>query len=141
LPGTQVGLVVAQQDVEARLALLDQVVFERQGFLFVFHQDVVDVHGFAHQRAGLGIGLGRGQDVGAYPRTQVLGFADVDDVALRVAVQIHPRPGGQGAYFLVQIHDLKCRCYVISGVRMGVERVKLSLFIRFGAHQVVHFPA
>jgi len=30
-----VGLVVAQQDVEARLALLDQVVFERQRLAFM----------------------------------------------------------------------------------------------------------
>ena len=38
-----VGLVVAQQDVEARLVLLDEVVFERQRLLFVVDQDVVDV--------------------------------------------------------------------------------------------------
>ena len=37
-----VGLVVAQQDVEARLALLDEVVFERQGLVLVGDEDVVD---------------------------------------------------------------------------------------------------
>ena len=31
----RVGLVVAQQDVEARLALLDQVVFEREGLVLI----------------------------------------------------------------------------------------------------------
>ena len=38
-----IGLVVAQQDVEARLVLLDQVVLERQRLLLVVDQDVVDV--------------------------------------------------------------------------------------------------
>ncbi len=52
-----VGFVVAQQDVEARLALLDEVVFEGQRFVFVGYEDVVDVDGFAHQRAGFGVGL------------------------------------------------------------------------------------
>ena len=53
-----IGLVVAQQDVEARLALLDEVVFERQRLMLVVDQDVLDVDGFAHERAGLGVGLG-----------------------------------------------------------------------------------
>ncbi len=38
-----VGLVVAQQDIEARLVLLDEVVFERQRLFFVVDQDVVDI--------------------------------------------------------------------------------------------------
>ena len=48
-----IGLVVAQQDVEARLPLLDEVVLERQRFLVVVDQDVVDVARFGDQRAGL----------------------------------------------------------------------------------------
>ena len=39
----RIGLVVAQQNVEARLVLLDEVVFKRQRFFFVVDQDVVDV--------------------------------------------------------------------------------------------------
>ena len=101
-----VGLIVAQQDVEARLALLDEVVFERQRLMFVFHQDVIDVHGLAHERARLGICLGGPQQVRTYPGTKVFRFADVDHVALRIAVQIHPWPGRQGAYLLVQIHGM-----------------------------------
>ena len=49
----RIGLVVAQQDVEARLPLLDQVVFERQRFFFVVDLDEVDVPRFVDQRAGL----------------------------------------------------------------------------------------
>ena len=49
----RIGLVVAQQDVEARLALLDQVVFKRQRLVLVGDRDVLDVDRLAHQRAGL----------------------------------------------------------------------------------------
>ncbi len=52
-----VGLVVAQQNVEARLALLDEVVFERERFVLVGDGDVFEVDGLAHERAGLGVGL------------------------------------------------------------------------------------
>ena len=52
-----VRFVIAEQDVESRLALLDEVIFEGQGFVLVGHQDVIDVHGLAHERAGFGIGL------------------------------------------------------------------------------------
>ena len=38
----RVGFVVAQQDVEARLVLLDEIVFEGECLFFVVDQDVVD---------------------------------------------------------------------------------------------------
>ena len=51
-----VGFVVAQQDIKARLVLLDEVVFERQRLFFVVDQDVVDVAGFGDQGAGFDVG-------------------------------------------------------------------------------------
>jgi hypothetical protein len=45
----RVGLVVAQQHVEARLVLLDEVVLERQRLFFVVDQNVVDVARFRDQ--------------------------------------------------------------------------------------------
>ena len=83
-----VGLVVAQQDVEARLVLLDQVVLERQRFLLVVDQDVVDVARLGDQGAGLDVGQALVGEVAAHARAQVLGFADVDNGAVRVLVQI-----------------------------------------------------
>ena len=53
----RVGLVVAKQDVEAWLALLDEVVFKGEGLAFVVDEDVVEVDSLAHERAGLGVGL------------------------------------------------------------------------------------
>ncbi len=99
-----VGLVVAQQDVEARLALLDEVVFEGEGFVLVGDGDVLDIDGLAHERAGLGVGLRGFEEVGADARAQVLGLADVDDLALGVLVEVAARRGGEGPDFLVKIH-------------------------------------
>ena len=107
-----VGLVVAQQDVEARLALLDEVVFESQGLVLVGDEDVVEVDGLAHQRAGFGVGLRGFKQVGADARAQVVGLADVDDLALGVLVEVHAGLGGQGADFLVEVH----------GERIGARR-------------------
>ena len=84
-----VGLVVAQQDVEARLVLLDEVVLERQRLFFVVDQDVIDVARFRDQRSGLYVGqlvLGK---VAADAIAQALGLADVDDAARGVLVQIY----------------------------------------------------
>ena len=43
----RVSLVVAQQDVEARLPLLDEMVLERERFLVIGDDNVVDIHGLA----------------------------------------------------------------------------------------------
>ena len=48
-----IGFVVAQQDVVARLPLLDQVVLERQRFFFVVDLDEIDLARLADQRPGL----------------------------------------------------------------------------------------
>ena len=41
-----IGLVVAQQDVVARLVLLDEIVLECQRFFVVVDKDIVDVSRF-----------------------------------------------------------------------------------------------
>ena len=50
--------------------LLDEIIFERQGFFLVVHDDVIDVGDFAHQRAGLGVLPVRFQKVGAHAAAQ-----------------------------------------------------------------------
>ncbi len=100
-----VGLVVAQKDVEARLALLDEIVFEGEGLVLVGDEDVFEIDGLAHQRAGFGVGLRGLEQIGAHARAQVVGLAHVDDLALGVFVEIHAGLGGQGADFLVEIHE------------------------------------
>ena len=100
----RVRFVVAQQDVEARLVLLNQVVFESERFLLVINQNVVDIARFADQRSGLDIGqlvLGK---VAAHPVSQALRLADVDHPAAGVLVQIHSGREGELAYLVTEFH-------------------------------------
>ena len=108
----RVGFVVAQEDVEARLALLDEVIFKREGFMLVGNGDVLDVHCLAHERAGLGVGLRGREEVAAHAGAQVLGLAHVDDCAFGVLVEVTAGARGQRADFLEKIHlrtNFKCR--------------------------------
>src|SRR5690348_18085980 len=50
----RIGFVIAQQDVVARLPLLDEIVFERKRFLFVIDLNEVDVARIVNQSAGFG---------------------------------------------------------------------------------------
>ena len=99
-----VGLVVAQQDVEARLALLDEVIFKREGFLVVGDDDVVDVDRLAHERPGFGVGPAAFMEIGRYAAAKIFGLPDVDHLALGVLVEVHAGLGRDGADFLEEIH-------------------------------------
>ena len=94
-PQVHVVLVVTQVDVEARLVLLDEGVFEDEGLFFGVGDQEVDVHHRGQAEAdvkarvaGLGVVL-------PHPAAQVLGLADVDDLAVGVFHQIHARRAGE----------------------------------------------
>src|SRR5579859_3518620 len=103
-----ISLVVAQKDVEPGLLLLDQVIFQRQGFFVVGDYDVFDVDCLPQQRTRFSIGLRHAllevrTDAGA----QVLGLADVDDLAFGVFIEVHSGLERQGPDFLEQVHGRK----------------------------------
>jgi len=100
----RIGLVVPQQNVEARLLLFDQVVLKRQCLVLICDRDVLDIDGLPHQRACLGIGLRRLQKVGTHPRTQVFRLTYVDNLAVSIFIEITTWLGGEGSNFLVKIH-------------------------------------
>src|SRR6185312_16450849 len=50
-----IRLIVAQENVEPRLLLLNQIIFEGQRLALVLYDDVFHIGSFTHQRAGLGI--------------------------------------------------------------------------------------
>ncbi len=72
--------------------------------MLVGDEDVFDVDGLAHERAGFGVGLRGFEQIGTHARAQVVGLAHIDDFALGVLVEIHAGLGGQGADFFVEIH-------------------------------------
>ena len=72
--------------------------------MLVGDKDGFDVDGFAHERAGFGVGLRGFEQIGAHARAQVVGLAHVNDLALGVLVEVHAGLRGQGADFLVEVH-------------------------------------
>ena len=94
-----IRLVVAEQNVEARLTLLDEIVLEGERFFVVGDDDVVDVDGLAHQRARFRVLPAAFVEVAGHTAAQVLRFAHIDDLAFGVFVEIHAGLGGDGANF------------------------------------------
>ena len=84
--------------------LLDEIVFERQRFALVVHDDVVEVGDFAHQGAGFGVGPTGFQEVRAHAGAQRARLADVENGAERVLEQIDAGLGGQVRDFFREFH-------------------------------------
>ena len=99
-----IGFVVAEKNIEARLALLDEIVFKRESFVLVGDEDVLEIDGFAHERAGFGVGLGSFEQVGTDPRAEILGLAHINDFVFGVFVEIHAGLRGKGPNFLEEVH-------------------------------------
>ena len=99
-----ISLVVAQQDVVARLVLLDEIIFERQRFFFVVDLNEIDGPRFADQRSGFDVGQAVVIEVAADPAAEIFCLADVDDGAVGVFVEIH---SGQQRQFGDAIPELK----------------------------------
>ena len=102
----QVGivLIVAQQDVVARRALLDQVVLERQRLDHRVGDDHFEAHRFIQQRV-----VARAHPVGAEVRARPIaqgpGLADVERLAFCVVVEVDARLLRQPGDLLFQILD------------------------------------
>ncbi len=99
-----VGLIVTEQNVEARLALLDEVVFQRERFPLVCDENVLEIDGLAHEGTGFCVGLVGGKKIGPHARAQVFCLSDVDHLAFGVLVEVTAGAGRECAYFVVQIH-------------------------------------
>ena len=114
-----IGLVVPQQYIEFRLILFDEIIFERQSFTFVIHDDVVHIGNFAHQRSGLRIGPSRFQEIGTHARAQRAGLADVENAAECVLEKIDTGVMGKSGDFFPEIHGRSYNCQ--QGVPDGRE--------------------
>ncbi len=89
----RVGFVVPEHHVEAGLEFLDPGVFELQRLELAAHHGPLDAAGRVDHRVGFGQQPGRVGEVGVQPRAEVLGLADVDDPAVRIAEAVHARVG------------------------------------------------
>src|SRR5229473_497429 len=101
----RISLIIAQQDVETRLSLLDEIVFERKRFFVVGDDDIVNIHRFAYQGSSFRVLDAAFVKIGSNPAAEVLGFADINNLALGVLVQIHAGRGRQTTDFGGQVHE------------------------------------
>ena len=86
----RVALVVAQQDVVFRRALLDQVVFERERLDDRVGHDDLESIGFVEQRVGLRVDAVRAK-IAAHAVAEGARLAHVNRLAGRVEVQVDSR--------------------------------------------------
>ena len=98
----RVVLVVAQQDVVARVALLDQVVLERQRLDDRVGDDDVEPRGFVEQRVVTRTGA-VGAEIAADAVAQRSRLADVQRLAGGVGVQIDAGLMRQPRHLLLEI--------------------------------------
>src|ERR1017187_7721033 len=99
-----ISLIVAQQNIEARFLLLDEVILKGERLFIVGDGYVIDVDGFADQRPCFRVFPAPLVEIGGDPRAQVLGLTDVNNLAFGVLVQVHAGRGGEAADFLGEIH-------------------------------------
>ena len=74
------AFVIAQQHVEARLELLDQVLFQKQGFGFGARRQKHHRRRFA-DHPGNAAGMAGRPGVGRHTRLQVAGLADIKNLS------------------------------------------------------------
>ncbi|MCG3162075.1 MAG: hypothetical protein JMDDDDMK_03304 [Acidobacteria bacterium] len=91
----RVGLVILEHHVVARLVQLDQVRFQDQGFGFGVGDDELEIRDARDKFLRFGVHRARTLKILAHAVAQVLGLADIDDLALRVLVKIAAGLGWQ----------------------------------------------
>src|SRR5579863_5510867 len=96
----RVTLVVTQQDVVARLELLDEVVLERERLFLIVDNDGFEVLGGLKHQVALLVERPTLLKVGAHAALERLRLADVDGPALRVFEDVDARLAGQILGFL-----------------------------------------
>ncbi len=101
-----ISLVVAQQNVEARLALLDQIVFKRERFMLVCDENVFNVNRLrASASSVLALACVKPQaDTTVRANARLLALPTYMTSPSGVLVEIHAGLRGQRADFFVQIH-------------------------------------
>src|SRR5262245_3870426 len=84
----RVGLVILEHHIVARPVALDQVRFEDQGLGFGVGDYEFEIDNARDQLQRLGVHRARGLEVLPHAAAQVLRLADIDDLALRVLVEV-----------------------------------------------------
>ena len=131
----RVGLVVAEEDVVARLVRLDQVVFEEDRLELVVGGDEVDPLDLVDEGHRLGVARAAADEVRLHAAAQVARLADVDDLVLGVLVQIDA--GAVGELFEASFEAFEA----IHEVRSSRCEVRTKKFLTSSfAHRTSNLP-
>ena len=129
----RIVLIVAQQDVVARRALLDQVVLERERLDHRVGDDHFEAHRFIQQRV-----VARAHPVGAEVRARPIaqgpGLADIQRLAFCVVVEVDARLLRQPGDLLFEILD--CHSDLYDGIflaRLHAKELEMPSTIRVAA--------
>ena len=115
------GFVIAQEDVEARFVLLDEVVFKGERFLIVIDLNKINVARFGDETTGLGFRQPVFIEVTPYAAAKILRLADVEILPFAIFVKVNARLGGKLRYFLAEFH--------LAAYNLIVPRVCKFLFL------------
>ena len=100
----RIGLGILQQDVVARLELLDQIVLQQKGVRLRLHHSVLRVCNLGDHHGSLARQpLGR-HEILSHPLVQVLGLAHIYDIPLGVIITIDSGGMWKQRYFFFQGH-------------------------------------
>ena len=99
-----VSFVVAQQNIEARLVLFDEIVLKGERFLVVINLNKIDVARFGNQTTGLGFRQPVFVEIASDAAAQILRLADVQNLPFAIFVEVNARLGGKLRYFLAEFH-------------------------------------
>ena len=87
----RIGLGVLQQDVVARLVLLDEIVLQQQRVGLGVHNGELRVGDLRDQNPGLHVQPLRRHEVLRHPLVQILGLAHINHLPRGIVVTIDPR--------------------------------------------------
>jgi hypothetical protein len=110
-----IRLVIAQQDVETRLPLLDQIVLKRQRFFVVVDLNEVDLSRFPQQCPGFDVRAPLLGEITPHAISQILRLADVQDSTVGVLIEVDSRECWQLSGFFA---ELRKRVYTLIVARV-----------------------
>ena len=100
----RIVFIVPQDDVVPRPVLADEVRFQHQRLELVVGHDVLEVADLADERVGLRVARPGLLEIRAHAAPQRGRLAHVEDLGLRVPVDIDARPIGQAGELLLEAH-------------------------------------
>ena len=136
-----IGLRVLEENVVARLVLLDEIVLQQQGVGLGIDHGILCVGDFAHQDTGLGIEPLRRHEILRHPLVEVLGLTHINHLSLGVIVSVDAGGMGKQGYFLSDRHGRPMRATYLprafaTASPISGPRMSLATMVPSGAKRI-----